>query len=135
MAIPFLTVLSGNIYNLMTICIYTSRLTNEVQAQVSRSEACSIPESKEEKWSALVNDLWEVHLPYFRKRGYVVSSRPSSSNSFSQEPDPSTTILSELTRRDSDQNLLALLKKDSPMVKRAPPSPLPDPGKCECVSN
>lgn len=95
---------------------------------MSRSEECSIPEPKEEKWSALVEDLWENHLSYFRKRGYVVSSRPSSSNSFSQDPDPSSTILNELTRHDSDQNLLERLKKDSPMVKRAPPSPLPDPG-------
>ena len=112
----------------MCVCAY--RLTNEVQAQVSRSEDLGTPEPKEEKWSPLVEDLWEYHLPYFRKRGYVVSSRPSSANSFTHDPDAAATILDELTRHDSDQNLLELLKKDAtPAPKKPPRSPLPDPGE------
>lgn len=105
------------------------RLSTEIQAQVSRAES-NTPEPKDEKWSDLVDDLWENHLPYFRKRGYVVSSRPTSVDSFSEEADPSTTILNELTRHDSDQNLLELLKKDAPVRHQAPPSPLPDIGMC-----
>lgn len=59
----------------------------------------------------------------------MVSSRPGSSNSFSDEPDPSSTILNELTRHDSDQNLLELLKKEVPVRHhQAPPSPIPDSG-------
>ena len=104
------------------------RLTTEIQAQVSRAES-NTPEPKDEKWSDLVDDLWEGYLPYFRKRGYVVSSRPASADSFSEETDPSSTILNELTRHDSDQNLLELLKKDAPVRRQAPPSPIPDPGR------
>lgn len=109
----------------MDLCF---RLTGEVQAQVSRSEI-STPEPKDEKWSDLVEDLWETHLPYFRQRGYVVSSRPNSESSFSEDPDPSSTILNELIRRDSDQNLLELLKKDTSHRPQPPPSTLPDPGQ------
>ena len=77
----------------------------------------------------MVEDLWEKHLPYFRQRGYVVSSRPSSANSFTENPDPSSTILNELTRHDSDQNMLELLKKEAPPTRqRATPTPQPDPG-------
>ena len=108
--------------------LFACSLTSDIQAQVSRSESNS-PEPKDEKWSDLVDDLWENHLPYFRKRGYVVSSRPGSANSFSNEPDPSSTILNELTRHDSDQNLLELLKKDVPIRHhQVPPSPIPDSG-------
>ncbi len=103
------------------------RLTSEIQTQVSRAESYT-PEPKDEKWSDLVDDLWENYLPYFRKRGYVVTSRPSSANSFSDEVDPSSTILNELIRHDSDQNLLQLLKRDAPSRHQAPPSPIPDPG-------
>ncbi len=95
-----------------------------IQAHVSRSEIAT-PEPKEEKWSDLIDDLWENHLPYFRKKGYVVSSRQSSSNSFTEEADPSSTILNELIRHDSDQNLLELLKKDTP-VRKPPPPTLPE---------
>jgi hypothetical protein len=97
---------------------------------VSRQES-STPEPKDEKWSDLVDDLWEGYLPYFRKRGYVVTSRPASADSFSEDSDPSSTILNELTRHDSDQNLLELLKKDAPVRHQAPPSPIPDPGKAQ----
>ena len=78
------------------------------------------PEPKEEKWSDLIDDLWENHLPYFRKKGYVVSSRPSSANSPSADVDPSSTILSELTRSESDQNILETLKKEVPPYQKQP---------------
>ena len=98
------------------------RLTTEIQAQVSRAES-NTPEPKDEKWSDLVDDLWEGYLPYFRKRGYVVSCRPASADSFSEETDPSSTILDGLTQHDSEQNLLEF-KKDAPVHRQAPPSPI-----------
>ena len=107
----------------------STRLIAEVQAQASRSEIAT-PEPKDEKWSDLVDDLWETYLYYFRKKGYVVSSRPSSADSNSEDADPASTILSELMRNDSDQNLLELLKKDAPTRLVVPPTPVQDPGMC-----
>ncbi len=105
--------------------LFFSRLTVALQAEVTRSgEATPSPsETRDDKWDDLLDDLWERHLPYFRIRGYVVTNRPPSSSSFSGNVDPSSTILKELTRTDSDQNLLETLRKEPPQQKPFSPPP------------
>lgn len=111
---------SGILYPPLHIFVY--RLTVVLQAEVSRS-GIATPEPKEETWCDLVDDLWERYLPYFRIRGYVVTSRPPTSSSFSGDADPSSTILTELTRSDSDQNLLETLKREQAHQKPVPSPP------------
>ena len=91
------------------------RLTTEIQAQISRAES-NTPEPKDEKWSDFVDDLWEGYLPYFN----VISNGPAFADSFSEETDPSATILNELTQHNSEQEF----KKDAPVHRQAPPSPI-----------